>query len=265
MRKPILLIYLLLLFLFGAIGKAQHAGIELSQSLIRFGLLNTWAQKKDQEPAPPDTVTFFIQMKVPVYYKLLSGDKTKAAGMLYQGENLVTIHSGSLFDKPGRHDFVLEIKKGEKIHRQDYTLSVAIKSQLKAPEKKKIRVNEARSVEVSMFVEDRFIAANAKHHDPLKALSSLYNRSAPAPVTLDPSYPNPSENPANRAISFSPLSLAALAYRALRKKHKQKKARQNRRLQLRTDRLKGGFWKSHADGKRYKLEITLSLIRSKEN
>lgn len=267
MRNPTLVIYLLLLLFFIGTGSALHADTETLHPVSRVGLFDTWEKDKDKdkEPPPPDTVTFFFQMRSRVYYKMLMGDKTMAAGMLHPGENFVTIHAGSLFDKPGRNDFVLEIKKGDKILRQVYTLSVAIKSNIKAPEQKKVRVNEARAVEVSMFVEGRFIAANAKHHDPLQALALLYNRSSPAPVKYDPSYPNPSENPANRAMTFSPLSLAALAYQAIRKNRKEKNARQKRRQQMRTYRLRGDFWKSDAGGKRHKYEIILSLTRAKKN
>jgi type III secretory pathway component EscV len=215
--------------------------------------------KNDHERLPlPNPLIIGIDMNKEAIFKLTTAESksTAAAGTLSQGKNTIALPTDELFRKSGSHTYILQVKAGEIEQEKIFILEIRIESDSSGSfsdmveESVKVR---NRIYEVSMFVDRKHIASIQKTNTLLYGLlkDALEKR-------VDRAYdPAPLPNSRPPAFGISPLTLAAMAYKALKKRKERKKREKIRHIYVK--QLSGGFYRKDQDGKEKPLDMTIKI------
>lgn len=265
----IIIYFSLLLFLFQFHLSAKAQVLQQSQNqekqLVRDVTLvdkPEWIKEKnkndDERLALPDPLIIGIDMVKEAFFKLTAAESkhTVTAGTLEQGMNMVALPTDELFQQSGSHTYVLQVKAGEIEQEKIFILEIRIESDSTGSSSKmdESPVNvKPRIYEVSMFVGCKHIASIQKTNTFLSRLlkDALEKR---VDRTYDPAQPPNSRPP---ALSISPLTLASMAIKALKKHSKRKKREKIRHIFVK--QISGGFYRKNKDGKENPLDITIKI------
>ena len=266
----IIIIYLFLsLFLFQsylpANSREQHQPQNREKQLVRnVTLVNRpeWIKEKnkndDQRLPLPDPLIIAIDMVKGAFFKLIAAEskRTVTSGTLAQGMNMIALPTDGLFQQSGSHTFVLEVKAGEIEQEKIFILDIRIESDSSGSfsEMEEGPVNvKTRIYEVSMFVGRKHIGSLQKTNTILSGLlkDALDKR---VDRTYDPA-PRPDSRPP--ALSVSPLTLAFMAFKAIKKRSQRKKREKIRHIYVK--QVSGGFYRKDKDGKEKPLDMTIKI------
>jgi hypothetical protein len=268
-QKLLIIFFLLLLLLFQFHLSAKSQELQHSQNqekqLVRDVTLvdkPEWMKEKnknDDERLPlPNPLIIGIDMNKEALFKLTAAESkhTVAAGTLSQGKNTISLPTDELFRKSGSHTYVLQVKAGEIEQEKIFILEIRIESDSSGSfsdmDEESVKVRN-RIYEVSMFVDRNHIASIQKTNTFLSRLlkDALEKR---VDRTYDPAQPPNSRPP---ALSISPLTLAAMAYKALKKRSERKKREEIRHIYVK--QVSGGFYRKDKDGKEKPLDMTIKI------
>jgi len=191
-------------------------------------------------------------------FKLTAAEskQTIAAGTLTPGMNMIDLPTDGLFQQSGSHPYVLEVKVGEIEQEKIFILEIRIESDSpgsfseigEGPIKAKTYIYE-----VSMFVGRNHIGSIQKANTFLYGLlkNALKKR-------VDMPY-DPASLPNSRlpAFGISPLTLAAVVAKALKKHSDRKKEEKIRYTYVK--QISGGFYRKDKDGKEKPLDVTIKI------
>jgi len=159
---------------------------------------------------PPSSLSLGVEMSRSAYYKLLRGREVLDAGRMNSGFNAITLDVTGFFEMSGGHSFVLELKSGETLYRQELTLDIRLDQESGDPaaEREEAAAPSAleREYTISLYVDQQLVAASRK-----RSLDSIsYDlKLPPMPRNYDPFNPDAGRDP--MANSFSILSALGLA------------------------------------------------------
>jgi hypothetical protein len=219
-------------------------------------------EKNDQDRLPlPELLILGIDMERAVFFKLIAqeGKSIVTAGELTKGMNMIALPTDGLFLESGIHMYTLEVKTGEIKQEKKIKLDIRIESSssnsFDEAEEQPASI-KPRIYEVSMYVGRKHIGTIQKtdtffsglFKDALNKKVDHNKNQAPLPDVRTPS------------ISISPLAIAVMAYKAI-KKHKEKKKREKIQY-IYPRQITGGFYRKDLDGKVKPLDITIKLNSS---
>ena len=169
---------------------------------------------------PPSSLSLGVEMSRSAYYKLLRGMEVLDAGLLSSGFNAVTLDVTDFFERSGEHAYVLELKSGETLFRQELFLDIQLDQEPGAPAAEQEEAPAPSALEreytISLYVEQQLVAASRK-----RSLGSLSYKMElpPMPRNYDPFNPDAHRDPMVNSFSIlSALGLAVqMASRLLRK------------------------------------------------
>jgi hypothetical protein len=202
----------------------------------------------------PDKLLVGVDLSADAYYKLIYKEDIVRAGLLQRGPNVVDFTVPHLFRETASHLFILAVKARsrniilQKEIKIDITLSGSDEPDVEGADTKQI------DTRLSMFVKDRLVAQKTKSIAPLRLTSK--SRLEPAAIDygiynpVDGSYPNLDNS------SFSVLTLAGLAIRAIKKSKSQK--RQQREIE-KCSSIQIAFFREDEQGDREKYDLTIRL------
>ncbi len=268
-QKLLFIFIFFLLFLFQshlpAAPQEQHQPQNQEEKLIRDVTLVDkpgWIKEKnknDNNRLPlPNPLTIGIDMAKETVFKLTAAEskQTIAAGTLTQGMNMIDLPTNGLFQKSGSHTYVLEVKADEIEQEKIFILETRIESDSpgsfseigEEPVKAKTYIYEA-----SMFVGRNHIGSIQKTNTFLSGLlkNALKKR---VDMRYDPASPPNSRLP---AFGISPLTLAAVVAKALKKHSERKKEEKIRYIYVK--QISGGFYRKDKDGKEKPLDMTIKI------
>jgi len=161
-------------------------------------------------PNPPASLGLGVELSRSALFKLLRGDETVDAGRMNPGFNVVTLDVSGLFEASSEASFVLELKSGETVLRQELALKIEFDQKPEIPASERDSEISPRGHEkeytISLYVDQQLIAASRKQ--TLGRIS--YNlQLPPMPRNYDPFNPDPHSDP--MANSFSILDALGLA------------------------------------------------------
>jgi hypothetical protein len=215
--------------------------------------------KNDDERLPlPDPLTIGISMAKEAFFKLTAAGskRTITAGILTEGINMISLPTDGLFQQSGSHTYILEVKAGEIEQGKIFILDIRIELDASGSfsEMEEGLVNfKTQIYEASMFVGQEHLGSIQKTNTFLSGLlKDVLEKRVDMPY--DPA-PMPNSRP--QALSFSPLTLASMVSKAL-KKHSERKKREKIHHVF-VKQLSGGFYRKDKDGKEKPLDMTIKI------
>jgi len=268
-QKLLFIFIFFLMFLFQphlpAVPQEQHQPQNQEEKLIRDVTLvdmPEWEKEKnenDDNRLPlPDPLTIGIDMIKETVFKLTAAESkhTIAAGTLTKGMNMIDLPTDGLFQQSGSHTYVLQVKADEIEQEKIFILDIRIESASpgsfieigEEPVKAKTYIYE-----VSMFVGRNHIGSL---HKTNTFLSGLLKKALEKRVGM-PYDPAPLPNSRQPAFGISPLTLAAMVAKALKKHSERKKEEKIRHIYVK--QISGGFYRKDKDGKEIPLDMTIKI------
>jgi len=120
-----------------------------------------------QGPNPPDKLIIGISIENDAYFKFSGKEGTIKGGLFKRGFNSFSISSEMLFERPGSHTYVLDLKTGDLVLRKEVEIDIRMDSfefRQEAPEieKRPPRAVQQPEYKISMYVGDELIASSRK-------------------------------------------------------------------------------------------------------
>jgi hypothetical protein len=180
---------------------------ELPSLVVDIGILGG---PRIVRPHAPSTLSLGVETSRNAFYKLLRGEEVLDAGLMNPGFNAITLDVLGFFEESGEHVFVLELKSGATLLRQEMTLDIQIDQEPAdtAPGKKEAPAPKVmeREYTISLYLDQQLIAASRRRSlDRITFDLEL----PPMPRNYDPFNPDAHRDP--MLNSFSILSLLGLA------------------------------------------------------
>ncbi|MGD2091788.1 MAG: hypothetical protein PVH61_36780 [Candidatus Aminicenantes bacterium] len=259
----------LLLFIFQAQLPAQSQELQQPQNpekqLIRDVTLvdrPEWIKEKSKNEHNrlplPEPLIIGIDMVKEAFFKLTAAETkpTVAAGTLTQGMNMVQLPTDGLFRQSDSHTYVLKVKAGEIEQEQIFILDIRIESDSSGSfseiEEEPVTV-KTPIYEVSMFVGRKHIGSIQKTNT---FLSGLLKKALEKRVDM-PYDPAPLPNSRPPALSISPLTVASMVVKALKKRRERKKREKIHHIYVK--QVSGGFYRKDKNGKEKPLDMTIKI------
>jgi hypothetical protein len=202
----------------------------------------------------PDKLLVGVDLFADAYYKLIYKENTIRVGLLQRGPNVVDFTVAHLFRETASHTYILAVKARSRniILQEEIKIDIAL-SGLDEPD---VEGTETKQVDtrLSMFVKDQLVAQKTKSHPPLR----LTGKSRLEPAAIDYGIYNPVNGsyPTLDSSSFSVLTLAGLAFRAIKKSKIQK--RQQREIKKYSS-IQTAFFREDEQGVRKKYDLTIRI------
>jgi hypothetical protein len=224
-----------------------------------------WMKEKDkgQTPPLPQSLLLGIEVKTGVFFKLTLSEGEAAviitAGELHPGMNVVAIPTDRLFKGSGTFPYCLELKTAAVEEQVNFRLEVLIESLAAGSQDENgdgTNKIKTRTYEISLLIGNQLLHSIQKKDDTLAQLFSTGHKE-PAPVVHDPLYPVPGTRPP--AATISPLTLALMAMKGIRKRAK--KRQQEKIHQVYTAHITGVFLRRMKDGENEPLRVTIKISR----
>ncbi len=202
----------------------------------------------------PDKLLVGVDLSADAYYKLIYKENIVRVGLLQRGPNVVDFTVAHLFRETASHTYILAVKA----RTQNTILQEEIKIDivLAGSDEPDVEGTETKQVDtrLSMFVKDQLVAQKTKSLAPLRLTGK--SRLEPAAIGYGIYNPVNGSYPDLDSSSFSVLTLAGLALRAI-KKSKTKK-RQQREIK-KCSSIQTAFFKEDEQGIREKYDLTIRI------
>ncbi len=120
-----------------------------------------------QGPNPPDKLIIGISIENDAYFKFSGKEGTIKGGLFKRGFNSFSIAADMLFERPGSHTYVLDLKTEDLVLRKEVEIDIRMdsfefKQEALEVEKKPSRVVQQPEYKISMYVGDELIASSKK-------------------------------------------------------------------------------------------------------
>ncbi|MCP4147995.1 MAG: TonB C-terminal domain-containing protein [bacterium] len=189
--------------------------------IARLGLLKG---KGFDSTTLPGWLSLGLDMRTNVFYRLLYKESAIASGIMQEGFNTIEIPTAQLFRGSGSHEFLLELKNEDSIVKEKIRLEIKCSS----PQNSGLVKNEIveSGYGVAMFLENQLIVFHKKSI-PYKRMrvsradKALNERRAEMSGAPDPFDVTGEGQFAGASLDV--LSLARLAYKAIKPKKKKEK------------------------------------------
>jgi len=128
-----------------------------SPVVLEIGLIDS---DRYRGTSPPSRLIVGLELSLDFLYKLSHNKATLKGGRFLKGFNSFSLETDNFFEGSGVHTYILELKVGDRIIRQEFEIAVEMEGQ--APSETKETPAEDKEYSVLMYIGDQLVASSKK-------------------------------------------------------------------------------------------------------